>query len=171
MDRWTVERTTRKHTSNASGTLKGRGITIYIGTLLSLLASTSSCIHYVHFCEYTQRVLNIYAQTQDFNKGGGAHNTVFFLTAGSLESCASPKKALISEGGGGKGELRPFFGAQVPNGGGGGRSDTYMCSKTFFYVSKGGHMYKKGGGEQLYKNVSRGAWAGCAPPPPPPPPP
>ena len=60
----------------------------------------------------------------------------FFRSATSVESRASPKR------------------------GGGGRSDTFLCSETFFFT------FQKGGG-QLYKTISKGggARAGCAPPP------
>ena len=114
---------------------------------------------------------SIQGRIQDFNKGGGGgtKHCLFVLTAASLESRASPKKALISGGGGGG--LRPFFRSATsvesrasPKRGGGIRHIS-VFRNIFFYVSKGGGAHVQKRGRKLYKNVSRGARAGCAPPP------
>ena len=125
---------------------------------------------------------SIQGRIQDFNKGGrGTKHCLFFLTAASLESRASPKKALIS-GGRGRGGLRPFFSERHQRresrksqtgggggGGGGGGDPTHFCvPKHFFYVSKGGggHMYQKKGGGNCTKMFQGGHGQGLPPPPP-----
>ena len=93
-----------------------------------------------------------------FKKGGGGGTTLFFFrTAVNLESRASPKKADERGGGGGGGGLRHIFfrsATKVDSRARGGGSETFLCSDTFMFLcffflrfQKGGHMYKKGGGQ------------------------
>ena len=65
-----------------------------------------------------------------FKKRGGT-TQFFFLTAASLESRASPKKAdeLMSV----ESRASPKRGGGGGGGGGGGESDTFLCSDTFFF--------------------------------------
>ena len=101
-----------------------------------------------------------------FKKRGRGHNTLFFRTAASLESRASPKKADERGGGGEEGGGDPdtvFFGAppaskfvQVPNklmSGGGGVNSTHLCAVFVFVLF---FAFKRG----------RGAHGPDVPPPP-----